>query len=160
MAVHWADDAPATEAAWTRLTPAERTSIERIDAERLRRERAGMAPRFADRLLEPKYSVRNRFRLWEHLIRRLEQDGLDDGYLIDLYFNDLASRDSLGTTLDTHPALATGELGTLLATLDRRFDAATDFDGGAERRRWTSRFESEQLSPRWSRRPRALPWEH
>ncbi|MEV0458109.1 hypothetical protein [Catellatospora methionotrophica] len=160
MAVDWADDAPATETAWTRLTAAERTTIERIDAERLHRERAGMSPRFADRLLEPQYAVRNRFRLWEHLIRRLEQDGLGDGYLIDLYFNDLASRDSLGTILEAHPELAAGELGTLLTSLDRRFDAATDFDGGAERRRWTTRFESEQLSPRWSRRPRTLPWEH
>ncbi|WP_155374453.1 hypothetical protein [Catellatospora vulcania] len=158
--MNWADDAPATETAWTRLTPAERASIERIDAERLERERAGMAPRFAAALLEPKYSVRNRFRLWEHLIRRLEQDSLDDGYLIDLYFNDLASRDSLGTMVEAHPELASGELGSLLAALDRRFDAATDFDGGAERRRWTSRFESEQLGPRWSRRPRELPWEH
>ncbi|GAB4046994.1 hypothetical protein [Catellatospora paridis] len=160
MAVNWADDAPATEAAWTRLTPAERTSIERIDAERLERERAGMSPRFAAVLREPKYSVCSRFRLWEHLIGRLEQDRLDDGYLIDLYFNDLASRDSLGLILEAHPELADGELGSLLGALDRRFDAATAFDGGAERRRWTSRFESEQLSPRWSRRPRELPWEH
>ncbi len=160
MASNWADDAPATEAAWTRLTPAQRMAIERIDAERLERERAGMAPRFAAALTEPKYSVRNRFRLWEHLIRRLEQHSLDGSYLIDLYFNDLASRDSLGTIIDAHPELAAGEPGSLLAALDRRFDAATGFDGGAERRRWTSRFESEQLSPRWSRRPRELPWEH
>ncbi|WP_203697465.1 hypothetical protein [Catellatospora coxensis] len=158
--MNWADDAPATEAAWTRLTPAERTSIERVDAERLERERAGMAARFAAALTEPKYAVRNRFRLWEHLIRRLEQDRLDDGYLIDLYFNDLANRDTLGTVLDAQPGLATGELGSLLAELDRRFEAVTEFDGGAERRRWTSRFESEQLSPRWSRRPRRIPWEH
>ncbi|MFC7242437.1 hypothetical protein ACFQO7_08075 [Catellatospora aurea] len=158
--MNWADDAPATEAAWTRLTPAERASIDQVDAERLERERAGMAPRFAEALIEPKYSVRNRFRLWEHLIRRLEQDRLDEGYLIDLYFNDLTSRDTLGTLLDAHPELAAGELGPLLAALDRRFEAATEFDGGAERRRWTSRFESEQLSPRWSRRPHRLPWEH
>ncbi|MEU7820050.1 hypothetical protein [Catellatospora sp. NPDC049133] len=158
--MNWTEDAPATEAAWTRLTPADHASIEQVDAERLERERAAMAPRFADALTEPKYSVRNRFRLWEHLIRRLEQDSLDESYLIDLYFNDLTSRDTLGSVLDAHPELAAAEPGSLLAALDRRFEAATVFDDGAERRRWTTRFESEQLSPRWSRRPRRLPWEH
>ncbi|WP_144127726.1 hypothetical protein [Catellatospora sichuanensis] len=160
MAVNWADDAPDTEAVWPRLTRAEQATIEQVDADRLERERAAMAARLAAALPEPRYAVRNRFRYWEHLVRRLEQRTLGDGYLIDLYFNDLANRDSLDTILVAHPGLAAGQLGPLLAALDRRFDAATEFDGGAERRRWTSRFDSAQLSPRWLRRPRELPWEH
>jgi hypothetical protein len=160
MAVNWAEDAPRTEAAWARLTPGELAAIEQLDAVRLHRERAAMAPRFAERLREPTYSVRNRFRQWEHLVRRLESGQLDEGYLIDLYFNDLSNRDSIDVVLAVNPELAAGELGPLLAELDRRFDAATDDDGGAERRRWTSRFESADLSARWSRRPRQLPWEH
>jgi hypothetical protein len=160
MAVNWAEDAPRTEAVWQRLTPAERSAIEQIDADRLERERSAMAPRFAAALHEPTYSVRNRFRLWEHLIRRLEQGFPDDGYLIDLYFNDLSNRDSFDSIMAAWPGLATGELGSLLAELDRRFDDATEFDGGAERQRWTSRFDTDRLSARWFRRPRELPWEH
>jgi hypothetical protein len=159
MAENWAADAPRTQAVWQRLTPIERSVIEQIDADRLARERKGMAPRFAEALVEPTYSVRKRLRLWESLIRRLEEGFPTDGYLIDLYFNDLANRDSLDSIMADWPVLA-GELGSLLTDLDRRFDQATEFDGGAERQRWTARFDRDRLSARWFRRPRELPWEH
>jgi hypothetical protein len=151
-------DAPQTAAAWQRLTPAE--LAERIDVARLELERAAASPRAAAALAEPTYSVRNRFRFWELLIRQLEGGFPPYGYMIDLYFNDLITRDNLGVILAEHPALAEGELGRLLAHLDRRFEQATDFDGGAERRRWTSRFDEARLNDRWLRRPRDLPWEH
>jgi hypothetical protein len=154
------EDAPLTHAVWQRLTPTERSVIAKIDADRLAWEREGMAPRFAAAMDEATYSTRNRFRLWETLIRQLENGFPPYGYMIDLYFNDLISRDNLDGIMSNHPVLAEGELGRLLTELDRRFDQATDFDGGAERHRWTSRFDDGQLSARWFRRPRELPWEH
>jgi hypothetical protein len=156
----WATWAPATEATWSRLPIDVMALIDRADAHRLAVERARLPQATAGVLAEPTYSVRNRFRYWERLIRRMEQGWAPDGfYLIDEYVNDLESRDQIDVLGAAEPGLLTGPLGELLASLDDRFLAATRDDGGAELRLQAPRLgKREGLNARWSRVPLVKPW--
>ncbi|WP_328462907.1 hypothetical protein OHA21_36520 [Actinoplanes sp. NBC_00393] len=156
----WAKWAPATETTWSRLPADAMALIDVADAHRLAAERARLPQATARILAEPTYSVRNRFRYWERLIRRMEEGWAPDGfYLVDEYVNDLESRDQIDVLGAAEPGLLTGPLGELLASLDHRFLAATLDDGGAELRLQAPRLgELEGLNARWRRVPRVNPW--
>ncbi|MER6538794.1 RHS domain-containing protein [Streptomyces sp900105755] len=77
------------------------------------------------------------------------------------YGNDLDSRDSLDEVMDALPAAAReGALGTLLASLDARFEAASVPDPEGSLRPWVRPTkEHARLPDRWRRKPLRTPWD-
>jgi hypothetical protein len=90
----------------------------------------------------------------------MEADWLPRGrYFIDEYVNNLDSRDGIDRVLAGLPEVVGVALRPLLHELDQRFLNFTTPDGGAELRPWVARLrEGVQLSERWYRKPRVIPW--
>jgi hypothetical protein len=157
----WAETTPDTERTWAGLTPDVLVMIADADAEVLAAQRAQVAPEIAAKIIEPTYSLRNRLRYWEQLVRLIEQDWAPRGrYVVDEYVNNLDSRDSLDRVLARLPVGVGTALRPLLDDLDSRFASATVDDGGEELRPWVARLrQGEPMSGRWYRRPRVIPWQ-
>ncbi|MFB4312849.1 hypothetical protein [Actinomadura sp. 21ATH] len=151
---------PATDSTWERLPAAQLAAVAAVDGERLELERSRLPAAAAERLVEPTYSVRSRFRYWERLVTLMENDWAPRGrYIVDEYINDLESRDRIDDILRAHPVLATGLVTDLLARLDRRFLERTLPDDGAALRTYAKALrENVPLSERWYRRPVTIPW--
>lgn len=156
----WSEVAPETEARWQRLSSDVLDLIKIADLDLLAAQRAAVAPEVAPKISEPTYSLRNRFRYWEELIRNLEADwGPTGRYFIDEYINNLDSRDSIDRALAALPPVVTDALEQLLSDLDLRFNVVTIHDDGVELRPWVARLRrGPDLSGRWYRRPRVIPW--
>ncbi|MGW1625151.1 hypothetical protein [Streptomyces sp. NPDC002172] len=155
--------APESRAVWEVLPRPVLEAVAGVDARRLEVERARVAPHLRERITRPVYSVADRFASWERLVGRMEtgRPGGDDFYPISAYGNDLDSRDSLDEVMDALPAAAReGALGTLLAALDARFDAASVPDPEGSLRPWVRPAKDHtQLPDRWRRKPLRTPWD-
>ena len=156
----WSEVAPDTEETWRRLPPQILEQIRRADDEVLAAQRARVSPDVAAKISEATYSLRNRLRYWEELVRNLESDWAPDGrYIVDEYVNNLDSRDGVDRVLSELPPGVAEALRPLLDELDGRFRQSTVHDGGNELRPWVARLrEGSLLGDRWYRRPRVIPW--
>jgi hypothetical protein len=156
----WSDVAPDTEEAWQHLSPGLLDLIHLIDEEVLAAQRATLSPEVAATISEATYSLQNCFRYWEELVRNIENDwGQQESYFVDEYVNNLDSRDNIDQILARLPATAGDTLGPLLRELDQRFYQGTTYDGGIELQPWVARLrQGVQLSERWYRKPRVIPW--
>src|SRR2546430_6261344 len=96
----WSEVAPDTEETWRRLSPEILEQIGRADEEVLAAQRARVSPDVAAKIGEATYSLRNRLRYWEELVRNLESDWAPRGrYIVDEYVNNLDSRDGVDRVL-------------------------------------------------------------
>jgi hypothetical protein len=156
----WSEVSPDTEEVWQHLLPGLLGQIRLIDQEVLAVQRANLSPDVAATISEPTYSLRNRFRYWEELVWNMANGWAGRGrYFVDEYVNNLDSRDSIDEILARLPATAGDALGPLLRELDQRFQQGTTYDGGTELQPWVARLrKGVQLSERWYRKPRVIPW--
>ncbi len=156
----WSEVTPDTEEVWQYLSPGILDEIRLIDEEVLAAQRANLSPEVAATISAPTYSLLNRFRYWEELVRNIESDWAErGGYLVDEYVNNLDSRDSIDQVLARLPVTAADALGPLLRELDQRFQQGTTYDGGIELQPWVARLrQGVRLSDCWYRKPRVIPW--
>jgi hypothetical protein len=152
--------APETEDAWSRLPASVLEAVRRLDDETLAGQRSSVSPEVAAKIDEPTYSLRNRFRYWEELVRALESGWQPGGtYFIDEYVNNLDSRDGIDRALAELPPEVGAALGQLLDGLDERFARGTVPDDGAELRPWVARLrDGARMNERWYRKPQSIPW--
>ena len=153
---------PLVDSYLDHLDPVSEQALTTIDAGELKQERARVALRIAERLVQPTHSVGNRLRAWERLSTRLATFGHteDDYYLIDEYVNDLDIRDALSRLRGQLPVKSRTMFDTLLRQLDQRFRDVTEDDGG-EALRWRLNEPASATAARdwwWQRRPTKLPW--
>ncbi|WP_067830960.1 hypothetical protein [Actinomadura kijaniata] len=147
-----------TDDVWPSLSADQLAAIRAVDEDRLALERSRLPERTARSLSEPVYSVRERFRSWERLVRFLEREP-EEHYFVEAYTNELESRDQLDRVMADHPVLARGPAAELLNDLDARFRAVTVEDGGAALRPYVRALgEGQALGERWYRRPRRATW--
>lgn len=156
----WALVAPETEATWQRLPSEVLDVIRQSDAEALAAQRASISPEAAAKIEEATYTLKNRFRYWEEMVRSLESAWLPRGrYFIDEYINNLDSRDSIDRIVAALPSFIEEALRPLLRELDQRYHQHTEFDGGEELKPWVSRIRNGALlNDRWYRKPLVIPW--
>lgn len=157
---HWSEVAPDTENTWRQLTNEVVDAIRQADEDVLELQRSSVSSEVAAKIDEATYSLQNRFRYWEEMVRSMANGWLPRGhYFIDEYLNNLDSRDSIDRVLEVLPKQVGVALHPLLHTLDQRFMQYTAPDGGVELRPWVARLrEGAQLSERWYRKPRSIPW--
>ncbi|MFC3962580.1 hypothetical protein [Nocardia jiangsuensis] len=148
--------AELTAELWSSLDPDELAYVAQIDIARLELERSRLPQGRRDRLQSPVYSVEKRFRTWERLIQRMENNA--GHYLIDEYVDDLISRSTLAEVLSSAPAVTRHKLESALRRLDARFHAVTTGDGGAEFARWHKIRPPSVPVALWERRPITPLW--
>ncbi|NRQ32553.1 hypothetical protein HII36_11985 [Nonomuraea sp. NN258] len=128
-----------------------------LDLERLAVERGRVAPEDAGRIQEPVYGVLHSLRMWEVLIRDMEE-GWPYRYLVYEYINDLTVRDGLDEYGEALRGTVRDKFAGALERLDARFRAVTREDGGAELARyWRPVAEGRETRWWWARRPEELP---
>ncbi|ATW46806.1 hypothetical protein CGZ69_01035 [Streptomyces peucetius subsp. caesius ATCC 27952] len=97
--------------------------------------------------------------LWERLVSRAGSDwALSGRYPLELYLEDLRTRDDLAVRLAAAPPELRGPFVAAAQTLDATFRAATVDDGG----RVLADLTGEPVGARgwwWQRRPVRLPWQ-
>ncbi|WP_329245257.1 hypothetical protein OG417_49325 [Actinoallomurus sp. NBC_01490] len=138
-----------------RLTPEDRRVIAFLDLQRLQVENA----RRKFQATKPTYGVLDRLRFWSILAGHMEDDwqGLDH-YMVYEYLNDLTVRDGIEEVLDAMPPGLRAKVRVCLDELDRRYQAVTHDDGGAELAQyWRPLAEGEETRWWWTRRPDVLP---
>ncbi|RSN67574.1 hypothetical protein [Actinomadura sp. WAC 06369] len=137
------------------LTLADVQGIGLLDLQQLARENADRKHQ-AD---EPVYGVLNCLRMWENLIRRME-DGWrrQDYYMVYEYLNVLTVRNAIEDFLDAMSAGLRAKVGRCVERLDGRYRAVTFDDGGEELGKyWRSLAEGREARWWWTRRPAELP---
>mgnify|MGYP003493811086 CR=1 FL=1 len=156
----WSEVAPDTEEVWRQLSHELLDEIRQADEEVLAAQRSRISPEIAVKIEEATYSLRNRFRYWEEMVRGLENNWFPrDRYFVDEYVNNLDSRDGIDRVLAALPMEVGIALRPLLYKLDQRFLRYTTPDGGAELQPWVARLrEGVQLTERWYRKPLLIPW--
>lgn len=127
--------------------------IAALDERRLAKENAGRKSVGS----EPLYGVLNCLRLWEYLVRRME-NGWDGPYMVYEYLNVLGVRNAIGEFLDAMPDGTRTKVDGCVGRLDARYRAVTRDDGGAELAQyWRSLREGRETRWWWTRRPVDLP---
>jgi hypothetical protein len=155
----WRELAPETERVWPTLSAEDLRLVAEVDQRELAYQRARVAPQVAARLAEPTYSVRNRLRAWEVLVRKMETGWPPDGvYYPEEYVNDLTIRDNLEEIVRAFPAGLRLTLSRLLESLDERFRLRTTDDRGAALRPWTRPPGDRDRNWWWYRAPPGLSW--
>ncbi|WP_157111841.1 hypothetical protein [Nocardia beijingensis] len=148
-----------TEDLWATLDPQDEVFIAAVDEARLATERQRLPEQRRTLLKTPTYGLKNRFSMWESLVRRMEQNWAPSGYyLVDEYLNDLSSRSALSEILADAPDTTRTKLSQALSALDERFFQNTVVDGGIELGRWRANRPPNILPFLWERKPRHLPW--
>ncbi|GGN48856.1 hypothetical protein GCM10011579_001970 [Streptomyces albiflavescens] len=147
------------EALVRRLTPEDRAAVSLFDLQRLQVERAGVSEQTASQLREPTYGVLSCLRLWQVLIRRMEQDWPStDYYMVYEYLNNLTVRDSLEEYVEALPQQVAVKIRRTLDLLDERYTTVTTSDGGAELSLyWRPLAEGREARWWWLRTPTVLP---
>lgn len=138
-----------------RLTPEDRRIIAFLDLQRLQVENAGR--KFQG--TEPIYGVLACLRFWGVLIGHME-DGWrgQDFHMVYEYLNDLTVRDGIEEFMEAMPPGLRTKMRVCLDELDRRYQAVTHDDGGAELAQyWRPLAEGLETRWWWTRRPDVLP---
>ena len=138
-----------------------------IDAERLDRERAQLAPWAAEKATSASDGVWYQLRKWERLSHRLSV--IDPGnsnpylgyYMIEEYLNDLSIRDDLEALVTSLPEPARSHVDELLGAIDEKFKQITVDDAGkAIQDYYTDGYPGIEHRPwYWQRRPIRIPWD-
>lgn len=144
---------------WALLDFEDLKYVDFIDSERLAIERERLPARRRDMLKSPTYSLKNRFYMWESLIRKMESEWRPSRYyLVDEYLNDLTSRSMLSEISASAPSGIREKIEETLSALDQRFFDQTIDDRGTELGRWRSEKLPAVIGFLWDRRPITLPW--
>ncbi|MEO3811223.1 hypothetical protein ABGB17_19695 [Sphaerisporangium sp. B11E5] len=140
------------------LTPAERQEVAVLDLQCLAEEKEGMAAESVAQAEEPVYGVLSSLRLWELLVKRIEQEWPgQDFYPVQEYILDLTVRDGLEEYCEALRGKLRGKFRHALDRLDERYRAVTHEDGGAELGQyWRPLSERTETRWWWTRRPNGL----
>lgn len=138
-----------------------------IDAERLDRERAELAPWAAEKATSASDGVWYQLRAWERLSHRLSvidpssSNPYFSYYMIEEFLNDLRIRDDLGALVTSLPEPTRSHADALLGAIDEKFKRITVDDGGkAVQDYYVNGFPGIENRPwYWQRRPIRIPWD-
>ncbi len=133
--------------------------MEELDARRLEVERSGLGPSAAATLTAPLHGVFARLRMWNGLVRDMENLwAARDHCSVHEYLHLLEARDGIERNSQRMPARLRRKFENVVGELDRRFREMTDDDGGAELSRYSRKVAAGiELSWWWTRKPKVLP---